>query len=98
MHKIGLNYIVIVLRPLGLRLNTQLLLEDNLSKQYSAIHYPLKNCNNLTNFSLVAIQLPDTVFENSILTERNKTKHKIPSTRSGPIFKIWVELSSSEIV
>ena len=41
--------------------NIQLLLE---SKQYSAIHFPLKNCNDLSTlkwtFSLVAVQLPNT--------------------------------------
>ena len=30
------------------------------SKQYSAIHFPLKSCNDLSTFSLVSIKLPDT--------------------------------------
>ena len=54
---------------------TQLVLADK-GKQYSAIHMPLKNCRGLSTFSLVAIQLP----------ERNKTRHKTPSTHCGSIF------------
>ena len=34
--------------------------KDKISKQYSAIHFPLKSCNDLSIFSLVVIQLPDT--------------------------------------
>ena len=34
--------------------------KDKVSKQYSVIHYPLKSCNDLSIFSLVAIKLPDT--------------------------------------
>ena len=34
--------------------------KDKVSKQYSAIHFPLRRCNDLSAFSLVAIQLPDT--------------------------------------
>ena len=34
--------------------------KDKVSKQYSAIHFPLKSCIDLSNFSLVVIQLPDT--------------------------------------
>ena len=50
-----------------------------------------KNCNDLSTFSLVASQLPDAdIFENSIPTERNKIKHKTPSTHCGPIFHIGV--------
>ena len=30
------------------------------SKQYSAIHFPLISSNDLSTFLLVAIQLPDT--------------------------------------
>ena len=61
--------------------------KDKVSKQYSAIHFPLKNCDDLSTFSLVAIQHPDTdISEDSIPTERNKTKHKIPITHCGLIF------------
>ena len=38
----------------------KLLLEIKMSKQYSAIHFRLKSCNDLSNFSLVVNQLPDT--------------------------------------
>ena len=34
--------------------------KDKVTKQYSAIHFPLKSCYDLSTFSLVAIQLPDT--------------------------------------
>ena len=34
--------------------------KDKVSKQYSAIHCPLKSCNDLSTFSLAVIQLPDT--------------------------------------
>ena len=30
------------------------------SKQYSAIHFPLISSNDLSTFSLVAVQFPDT--------------------------------------
>ena len=43
-----------------------------------------KNCNDLSTFSLVETQV--LIFENSIPTERNKLKHKTPSTQCGPIF------------
>ena len=37
-----------------------IIIRDKASKQYSAIHFPLISCNDLSTFSLVAIQLPDT--------------------------------------
>ena len=37
-----------------------IIIRDKLSEQYSAIHFPLISCNDLSTFSLVAIQLPDT--------------------------------------
>ena len=39
-----------------------IIIRDNVqvSKQYSAIHFPLISSNDLSTFSLVAIQLPDT--------------------------------------
>ena len=64
--------------------------KDKASKQCSAIHFPLISCNDLSTFSRAVhvIQLPDTDinFENSIPTEKNKFKHKTPSTHCRPIF------------
>ena len=39
-----------------------IIIRDNVkvSKQYSAIHFPLISSSDLSTFSLVAIQLPDT--------------------------------------
>ena len=39
-----------------------IIIRDNgkVSKQYSATHFQLKNCNDLSTFSLVAVQLSDT--------------------------------------
>ena len=37
-----------------------IIIRDKASKQYSAIHFPLISCNDLSTFLLVAIQLPDT--------------------------------------
>ena len=34
--------------------------KDKVSKEYSAIHFLLKSCNDLSTFSLVVTQLPDT--------------------------------------
>ena len=34
--------------------------KGKVSEQYSAIHFPLKSCNDLSTFSLVSIKLPDT--------------------------------------
>ena len=45
-----------------------------------------KSCNELSTFSLVASQSQMLIFDNSIPTERNKIKHKTPSTHCGPIF------------
>ena len=81
---------------LGLRAPFVARNKDKVSKQYFSNSFPLKNCNELFTFSLVAIQLPDTDIGTAFQPKGIKLSIR-PQLRIADLFftLIWDQLTSS---
>lgn len=81
VSQFSLTLLLLVIWTLNYKCTRCLLKMTPISKQFSAINFPLK-IYNFRTISLVAIPLPGT---KNNLTEWNKTKHNATSTHCGPI-------------
>ena len=63
--------------------------KDKVSKQYSSLHFTLKNCTDLSTLSLVVIQLPDTDIREQHIYIRTYTLFILE------IYRVAIQLISS---
>ena len=92
VSQFSLTLLLLVIWTLNYKCTRCLLKMTPISKQFSAINFPLK-IYNFRTISLVAIPLPGT---KNNLTEWNKTKHNATSTHCGPIIFLLCWLSEAK--